>query len=80
MPLPVKEADVGSNPIAHPKHEMIGSNPRRAVRTEDHTLTTGKDSISINICSSGSDGSCAGLKHQILGFDSLGLHQFKEAP
>lgn len=38
MPLPVKEADVGSNPIIHPKHEMLGFDSRRAVRFEDPTL------------------------------------------
>ena len=47
MPLVVIQADVGSNPIVHPKQ-----------------------------CNSGRDGSGAGLKSQILGFDSLGLHQF----
>ena len=39
---------MGSSPIQVAKHEMIGSNPRRAVRNEDPTLTTGKDSISLN--------------------------------
>lgn len=47
VPSVVIRERVGSSPIIHPKHEMIGSDSRRAVRTEDPTLTEGKDSISL---------------------------------
>ena len=48
VPLVVIQESAGSTPVIHPKHEMIGSDSRRAVRNEDPTLTKGKDSISIN--------------------------------
>ena len=77
MPLVVIQADVGSNPIVHPKFCIGSSGVEQLVEAQRGGGSN--PSRCTKLCDSSNDGSCSGLKPQIYRSDSDGSHQIYDA-